>query len=339
MKSFKVVVRCITFNHSPYIEDTMNGFCMQQTDFPFLCMIVDDASTDGEQDVIKKYLKSNFLLDENNGMKTEETDDYTSIFAKHKKNANCFFVIIFLKYNHYQIKKSKTLYYDIYEKDAKYIALCEGDDYWIDSQKLQKQASFLDKYPDYVMCHTDYDYIGKKKFFRYKERYVDGLYFPYVFNDGIFVGTLTVMYRKSVYDLLPHYYRNKNWPMGDKPLWYELSTAGKIIFFPYVTARYRILPESASHSQDISKVIRFKEFGLEIKKFYAEKYGITLKNDGYSKSYYDSLLGYAFSFNRKDIAEKYFHEAKEKGLLSFLSILFYFGTKVKLIRKLIALFR
>ena len=58
-KAYKWMVRvsCMTFNHHAYIEDAMNGFCMQETDFPFVCTIVDDASTDGEPEVIKKYLK------------------------------------------------------------------------------------------------------------------------------------------------------------------------------------------------------------------------------------------------------------------------------------------
>ncbi len=53
---WQVCVKCFTYNHASYIEDAMNGFTMQQTNFPFVCTIVDDASTDGEQDVIKKYL-------------------------------------------------------------------------------------------------------------------------------------------------------------------------------------------------------------------------------------------------------------------------------------------
>ena len=57
---WKVCVRCYTFNHAPYIEDAMNGFTMQKTDFPFVCCIVDDASTDGTQEVIKKYIVENF---------------------------------------------------------------------------------------------------------------------------------------------------------------------------------------------------------------------------------------------------------------------------------------
>ena len=63
---FKVCVRCMTYNHSAFIEDAMNGFCMQRTNFPFVCIIVDDASTDSEQEVIKNYLQKNFLLEDKN---------------------------------------------------------------------------------------------------------------------------------------------------------------------------------------------------------------------------------------------------------------------------------
>ena len=58
--AYLVQVKCFTYNHVSYIEDAMNGFCMQQTDFPFACIVVDDSSTDGEQDVISRYLEKHF---------------------------------------------------------------------------------------------------------------------------------------------------------------------------------------------------------------------------------------------------------------------------------------
>lgn len=62
--SYKVSVRCMTYNQSQYIQDTLNGFCMQQTNFPYVCTIVDDASTDGEQDIIKGYFENNFDIND-----------------------------------------------------------------------------------------------------------------------------------------------------------------------------------------------------------------------------------------------------------------------------------
>ena len=151
-ESFCVRVICMTYNQSKYIEETMNGFCMQQTNFPFLCTIFDDNSTDGEQEVIKKYLDTHFIMDNDAIMVRDETDDYTLIYTKHKTNTNCFFAVYFLKYNHYQLKKNRAQYLFTEWQDIKYLAICEGDDYWIDPLKLQKQVDFLESHPDYVLC-------------------------------------------------------------------------------------------------------------------------------------------------------------------------------------------
>lgn len=154
-KQFLVNVRCTTYNHSAYIEDAMNGFAMQQTDFPFVCSIIDDASTDGEQEILKKYLDKNFELGEGSGVINEETDDYVLTLAQHKTNKNCYFAVLFLKYNHYgtsELKARRWTYLKEWEEVCKYIALCEGDDYWIEPLKLQKQVDFLEIHPEYSMC-------------------------------------------------------------------------------------------------------------------------------------------------------------------------------------------
>lgn len=61
---YLVGVRCVTYQHEKFIKDALDGFAMQQTDFPFLVMLIDDASTDGTQDVINRYLEDNFMLEE-----------------------------------------------------------------------------------------------------------------------------------------------------------------------------------------------------------------------------------------------------------------------------------
>ncbi len=152
---FKVSVRCMTYNQAEYIEDAMNGFCMQQTDFPFVCIVMDDASNDGEQKVIQKYLKSHFDLDDKNLSKKKETDDYKMICARHKENKNCYFAVFFLKYNHYgsiETRNRKHTYYSEWESTADYIAWCEGDDYWVRPQKLQRQLDFMKNHRECSMC-------------------------------------------------------------------------------------------------------------------------------------------------------------------------------------------
>lgn len=152
---FLVSVVCMTYNQASYIEDAMNGFCMQQTNFPFICIISDDASTDGEPDVIKKYLDDNFDRLDIALSTPDETDEYVRIYARHKENKNCYFYVLLLKYNHYTIGKPKTTSAAELTKTVSYIAHCEGDDYWTDSLKLQKQVDFLEKHEEYVLSFHD----------------------------------------------------------------------------------------------------------------------------------------------------------------------------------------
>ena len=147
--NFKVTVSCMTYNQSKYITDAMNGFTMQQTSFPFVCTIVDDASTDGEQEVIRKYVEDNFDFSEGSVAYHKETDYAHITYAQHKTNKNCYFAVLYLKENHYSKHKDKSPYLKDWRDGVEYMAICEGDDYWIDSQKLQKQVEFLDNNPAY----------------------------------------------------------------------------------------------------------------------------------------------------------------------------------------------
>lgn len=137
-----VAIQCMTYNHAPYIEDAMNGFCMQLTDFPFVAIIVDDASTDGEPDVIKRYLDQHFDIP---NARQWETNEAHFIEAQHLENKSCWFAVILLKHNYYQQHKPKMPLYSKWIEDVKYIAMCEGDDYWTDSTKLDRQVSFLEE--------------------------------------------------------------------------------------------------------------------------------------------------------------------------------------------------
>lgn len=132
---FMVYVSCMTYNHAPYIKETLDGFCAQKTNFTYVCGIIDDASMDGEQALLHQYLQDHFIMNDPAQVKKEETDDYGMLFTRHKDNENCFFAVYFLKYNHYQAgKKPKLPYVSQWLSGSKYYAICEGDDYWTDPQ-------------------------------------------------------------------------------------------------------------------------------------------------------------------------------------------------------------
>lgn len=250
--NFLVYVRCITFNHAHYIKDAMNGFTMQQTTFPFVCVIIDDASTDDEPGIIKEYLNENFNLGDSNLVRREETDDYVMIFAQHKSNKNCFFAVYFLKYNHYSIKRSKNIYFKEWHDHAKYIAYCEGDDYWVNAEKLQKQYNSLENNPKAVMAYTGFRTVDEngndfvRPFYQKcmeKSHSGDCLATLY---DGSYIMTLTKFINKDViesekYQKCPVKY--------DYSLDLSSAIMGDFIYLPDIMGCYRYTPTGAMATQ------------------------------------------------------------------------------------------
>lgn len=275
---YMVRVQCMTYNHAPYIEDAMNGFCMQETDFPFVCVIVDDASTDGEQEVIKRYLKNNFDLQDDQCFREEDTDDYHLTFARHKSNRNCYFGVLLLNYNHWG-KKAKAPYYEEWSK-AKYIAFCEGDDYWIDSQKLYKQVFFLEKNEDYGMVYTAYrNYNQKDNLFYDCDLERDTNFEKLLFSNKI--QTPTTIIRKEIYtqyvkDINPIAIKKK-WKMGDYPLWLYTIANTNVRYYREITCVYRILESSASHCSTYKKSVDFTNSFYNCSLYYANRYNASKK--------------------------------------------------------------
>lgn len=283
-KSFRFLVRvnCMTYNHAPYIVDTMNGFVIQQTTFPFVCIIVDDASTDGEQKVIQDYLNKNFVLSGNEDYHHDETEDYVRIFTRHKTNCNCYFVVLYLKYNHYSIKKIKGPYYKEWTK-TKYIAMCEGDDYWIVNDKLQKKIMLLESNPNCTMvCNRTKLYSERQKKFvgeNYcysKSRYVNVK--DVIYRTGLFISTCSIVYRKTIIDNIPDYWRKCK--VFDYPLQIMCAMKGDVFYFNDIMSVYRVENSDSWMGRqkwgklDIgrlevikSQVNMFKGFGVDFPKY------------------------------------------------------------------------
>lgn len=150
---FLVGIRCITYNQSAFITDALDGFAMQKTTFPFVAVVIDDASTDDERNVIKNYIENHFSVSEETGYREWQTDKVVWTYAQHKDNKNCHFAVAFLKENLFRSPKKDELVKEFLQ--AKYIAYCEGDDYWTDPLKLQKQVDFLESHESYSICFTN----------------------------------------------------------------------------------------------------------------------------------------------------------------------------------------
>lgn len=238
-QNYKVLVHTITYNQAKYITDTLDGVAMQQTNFPFVHCVIDDCSTDDEQEVIKAWLSEHCNTD-----KAEYIDIELShiILVPHKKNKNCTFAIYFLKQNLYGTEMKKTMIAP-WNEHCEYKALCEGDDYWTCPQKLQIQVDFLDSHPDYTMCFHDTDIVAEKGrdwydvFGKLETR-------DYTVEDVLDAWktpTASLLYRSYIPSKVP---KNDKFKMGDNILVLTCLQYGKIRCIAEKMSAYRLTPTS-----------------------------------------------------------------------------------------------
>ena len=196
-----VTILTLAYNHEPYIRQCLDGIVMQQTNFKFELLIHDDASTDGTANIIREYeLK------------------YPEIIKP-----------IYQKENQYSKKVPIGVTYLYPRAKGKYIALCEGDDYWTDSLKLQKQVDFLEANPEYVMCSSHFKFLDDKTGVFSNDRMPnikEGIEYDLktLINEKWYFQPLTVMFRLSMLNL-EEYFR---YPITkDAVLFFHLLKKGK----------------------------------------------------------------------------------------------------------------
>ena len=244
-----VSVCCLTYNHVKYVGQCLEGFACQKTNFPFEILIHDDASQDDTQNVILEFAAK-----------------YDSEVVKP----------ICQKINQFSQGISPLRQILLPRVKGKYIALCEGDDYWTDPLKLQKQVDFLEAHPEYGMCYTQC--VSYRQNTGKFDRTPWGG--PNESLESLLrmntVPTLTVMFRADllrayVAEIRPH---ERDWLMGDYPMWLYFAGNSKITFLNATTGVYRVLSDSASHASAWQQRIRFIDSTWDIQRFYIERYGI-----------------------------------------------------------------
>lgn len=251
-----VSISCITYNHAPYIRQCLDGFLMQKTDFAFEVLIHDDASTDGTEEIIREY-----------EMK------YPNIIKP-----------IYEKENQYVLGRRGSKTFNYPRAKGKYIALCEGDDYWTDSYKLQKQVDFLEENPDFCLSNTDSDVLYEDSQYMLKTynkkkkliNYTGVVEVETILSNRYFIKTATVVFRK---DIMMRYLNSKIYNnmkeyllMGDTPLWAYLSLYGKFHYLNYSTSVYRRRFGTVSNQLSLLGFLRFTLSSYSMRKFYVEYY-------------------------------------------------------------------
>lgn len=206
-----VSICCAAYNQVEYIRATLEGFVMQKTDFPFEIVIHDDASTDGTTDIIREYEKK-----------------YPELMKPEYEVNN-------------QFGTGKV--YNIPRAKGKYIAICEGDDYWTDPLKLQMQVDYMERHSDCSLCchHVNiYNQLTKELDCT---NIKDGDSYGFKFGNeerlhlGWFFHMASVMFRRDCLDVE---YLSQFKYRRDIHLFYSLLTKGYGYYFKRTMGVYRI---------------------------------------------------------------------------------------------------
>lgn len=296
----KVSILCLTYNHEKYIGKTIDGFLRQKTNFPIEIIIHDDCSTDNTPKIIEEY-KNRF-------------PDKIKIIQQ--------------KENQYSKNIGIMRTYVEPVAKGKYIALCEGDDFWTSEDKLQKQIDYMEQHEDCVCTYHAVNYIRDNKIvgndisFK-KECDVDAD--TIIAKGGLFCATLSLVYRNGIINDYPKFREMAD--IGDYPKQILLALRGKVHYFPEIMGCYRFF-SIGSWTETINKNIskNIKHWKTEIEWMEElDKY----TNYKYSNSIYYHLINYSIInlyLNKcidKKIVRTYFKKIKFSSLKIRCYISFY----------------
>lgn len=261
-----VTIVTLAYNHGGFIRESLEGFISQKTSFPFEVIIHDDASTDNTSNVIREFEQK-----------------YPSIIKPIYQIENQFSKGVSI---------GSTFIYP--RAQGKYIALCEGDDYWTDPNKLQKQVDFMEAHPDYSMCFhnammTWTDGYKKDEVFAHIE---DRQYSIVELYRRCYIPTASVLFRS---DIIPHYSNNVNNPKviyGDICLFLTCASLGKVWGMHDNMSVYRKHPGGMIYRQSLDRQLKEVYMDAEFKKFFPdEELGKMIKQ----VSFWRSFEGYIYS--------------------------------------------
>ncbi len=257
----KSVSVCIqTYQHASFIQRCLDGILMQKTDFPFEIILGEDHSTDGTREICERY--------------AQEYPDKIKLFLRRRED------VIY-------INGRPTGRFNLIENLAacsgKYIAMCEGDDYWTDENKLQKQVDFMEAHPDYALCFhnakivDELDNPGQITDYGNSSKYSDTytLYDLLSFGESI-IPTASLLFRRKPEYQWPHWFSEVY--AADLAIMFLMAQFGKVKYIDEFMSAYRINSTGASKNHAIFHKISSRIF------FYS-----CMRNELQDKMYYEII--------------------------------------------------
>lgn len=244
-----VSVCMTTYNHEKFIKQSIESVLNQKTTFDYEIILSNDASTDNTSNLILEILNSH---------------PRSQIVKYYNQSIN----IGMHKNGEFVLKQCK----------GKYIAICEGDDFWVDPYKLETQVNYLELNSDCGLVHHDVNYYFEKNqilIYDYKKskniQTPNGKVTDFLILNN-FINTLSVVFRKDLlidFFNIPTDIRNQ-FLMTDYFMWLLFSTKFNFYYIPKTMATYRILESSASNSKIYDEKIKFLESYCDIKLYFIE---------------------------------------------------------------------
>lgn len=238
-----VSICCITYNHEKYISQAIEGFLSQKTDFEFEILIHDDASTDNTAEIIKKYAQ----------MHPDIVKPILQTENQHSKG----------------ISISRT--YNFPRAKGKYIALCEGDDYWISEYKLQQQVDYMESHPDCTLCFHNAvivnndgmvvrnSFLPKNEFYSPYFNDVDSIYTTDQMILLDFAPTNSLLFKSADVMEIYKFIGERKYVCGDLPIRIFYPSRGYAYYFKEKMSAYRTgVPGSASQRANNSFEAKLK---------------------------------------------------------------------------------
>jgi glycosyltransferase involved in cell wall biosynthesis len=286
-KSIIVSVCMLTYKHDKYIKESIESVLNQLTNYKIELIIANDCSPDNTDNIIKDIIN------------THPRKDLIRYY-RHEQNIGM--------YNNLDFILKKT--------NGEYIAFCEGDDYWTDINKINKQIETFLQNPNIGLIHHDSNYLYEKRNILFKDfhkknkiKVSNGRILHELLEHNNIL-TPTVMFKS---DLLKYYNdidKNISLSMADYPMWLSYAPYTDFYYIPESMSTYRVLENSASHFSNFKKEIDFLDSYYNIKQYFINKYCL--------KNFNPDLIVNYYTYKKLQIFSKYNRNEEVKSLRHIL---------------------
>lgn len=221
-----VAIHCLVYNHEPYLRDCFEGFVMQKTNFRFVAIVHEDCSTDKSAVIIREY-----------------AEKYPDIIMPIFETEN--------QWSKHDGSLTRIMNEAITATGAKYIAFCEGDDYWTDPHKLQKQVDYMESHPECSLCFHGVEILDESThklepdFLEDVPLSTSGMRLA----QGNYIHLVSVVYRNYP-EICTKMKSIGRVSMSDQIIYHLCAQSGTMVKLPDIMAVYRIGSGLWSNSND-----------------------------------------------------------------------------------------